>query len=420
MTAPPCLPSSDTIMLTFPARFALLLLLTLSPPLPAAKGKQKLVTVPPTPASSSPQAATLRIAYLGQPTGTPPLRPYFDPAPAEAGLQGARLGLMDDNTTGRFIGQKFELKEVTVPADGDILSAFKALLAEGYRYFLLNLQGPQILQLATLPEAQDSLLFNVASTDDRLRTADCKANVLHLLPSDAMKADALAQYLAKKRWKKWLLTRGATDEDQRLADALRHAAGKFGHKISAEKTWQYGFEDRRTPESEVPVFTQQAEHDVVVVADASLVFGDFIPYRTWLPRPVVGTVGLKPTAWDRTHEAWGALQLQNRFRELAGRTMTEVDYGAWLAARAIGEAATRTKSIELEANRPFLLSEQFSLAGFKGVPLSFRPWDHQLRQPVLLTTDRSLVAVAPIEGYLHPKNELDTLGTDEPETSCRF
>jgi ABC transporter substrate binding protein (PQQ-dependent alcohol dehydrogenase system) len=66
------------------------------------------------------------------------------------------------------------------------------------------------------------------------------------------------------------------------------------------------------------------------------------------------------------------------------------------------------------------LGEQFSLAGFKGVPLSFRPWDHQLRQPVLLSTERSLVAVAPIEGYLHPKNELDTLGFDAPETACRF
>jgi hypothetical protein len=43
-----------------------------------------------------------------------------------------------------------------------------------------------------------------------------------------------------------------------------------------------------------------------------------------------------------------------------------------------------------------------------------------LRQPVLLAADRSLVAVAPIEGYLHPRNELDTLGVDEAETRCRF
>ena len=67
-----------------------------------------------------------------------------------------------------------------------------------------------------------------------------------------------------------------------------------------------------------------------------------------------------------------------------------------------------------------MLSGEFALAGFKGVPLSFRPWDHQLRQPILLTTDRSLVAVAPIEGFLHQKNELDTLGFDQSENKCQF
>ena len=60
-----------------------------------------------------------------------------------------------------------------------------------------------------------------------------------------------------------------------------------------------------------------------------------------------------------------------------------------------------------------MLGGEFALAGFKGVPLSFRLWDGQLRQPVLLATERSLVAVAPIDGFLHQKNALDTLGFDQ-------
>jgi ABC transporter substrate binding protein (PQQ-dependent alcohol dehydrogenase system) len=100
--------------------------------------------------------------------------------------------------------------------------------------------------------------------------------------------------------------------------------------------------------------------------------------------------------------------------------MTEIDYGAWLAVRAIGEAATRSHSAQFDHVKAYLLGKDFSLAGFKGVPLSFRPWDHQLRQPVLLASDRSLVATAPIEGYLHPQNELDTLGFDAAESHCRF
>ena len=187
-----------------------------------------------------------------------------------------------------------------------------------------------------------------------------------------------------------------------------------------DKTWSHEFDDRRTPESEVPVFTQADDYDVVVVADETKAFGDILSYRTWLPRPIVGTSGLTAVSWDKTHEAWGALQLQNRFRELAGHWMTEVDYGAWLAVRTLGEAASRTRSIDFDKLKSFILGPDFALAGFKGVPLSFRAWDYQLRQPLLLSGERSLVAVAPMEGYLHPKNELDTLGSDEAESSCQF
>ncbi|MDD1651301.1 MAG: ABC transporter substrate-binding protein [Methylococcaceae bacterium] len=399
----------------------LLILTSISPLLHAVKSNRKPASEtsvkPVVPAVPN---AAMGIAYLALLPASPPIRPFFDPLPTDTGLQGARLGILDNNTTGRFTRQYFNLKETLVPVDGDLTAAFKGLIAEGYRYLLLDLPASEITHLAALPEGQNVLLFNIASHDDRLRAAECRANVLHLLPSDAMRADALAQYLAKKRWKKWLLVSGTTEEDQRYAEALRRSARKFGNKIVAEKTWGLRFENRRTPEAEVPVVTQDDDHDVVVVVDERLEFGDYLPYRTWLPRPVVGTAGLISSAWHFTHEAWGALQLQNRFREQAGRWMTETDYGSWLAVRAIGEAATRTRSVELDQIKSFLLGEQFSLAGFKGVPLSFRPWDHQLRQPVLLSTERSLVAVAPIEGYLHPKNELDTLGFDAPETACRF
>lgn len=366
------------------------------------------------------KADTLTIAYLTQEEPNPPVVPFFDPVVAERGIQGARLGIRDDNTTGRFTRQNFTLRETVAPADGDVVATFKALVAEGHRHVLLNLPAALIVQLAALPETRNVLLYDVASRDDALRAESCRANVLHLLPSRAMRADALAQYLSKKRWSKWFLAVGTTDGDKLYAEAVKRAAKKFGAKIVAEKPWEHSFDERRTPESEVPVFTQGADYEVLIVADETGLFGDFFPYRTWLPRPVAGTQGLVPTAWHRTHEAWGSLQLQNRFRDQAGRWMTEEDYGAWLAARAIGEAATRAKTLDFDKIKAFLLGDEFALAGFKGVPLSFRRWDGQLRQPVLLAADRSLVAVAPIEGYLHPKNELDTLGFDEPEAKCRF
>ncbi|MFM8443964.1 MAG: ABC transporter substrate-binding protein [Methylococcus sp.] len=363
---------------------------------------------------------TIALAYLSQIQANPPVRPFFDPIPTEDGLQGARLGILDDNTTGQFTRQTFTLKEHQVPAEGDLVAAFRSLVTEGYRFILVDLPAARIVELANLPEAANVLLLDIASQEDSLRSSQCKSNVLHFLPSHAMRADALAQYLTRKRWHKWFLVMGFGEEDKLYAEAVRKAAKKFAAKIVAEKTWAHVFDDRRTPESEVPVFTQESEHDVVIVADPGRSFGDLFPFRTWSPRPVAGASGLTPVAWHHTHEAWGALQLQNRFRERAERWMTERDYGAWLAVRAIGEAATRSQSAEFPAIQSFLLGDQFSLAGFKGVPLSFRRWDRQLRQPVLLAAERSLVAVAPVEGYLHPKNELDTLGPDEAESTCRF
>ena len=363
-------------------------------------------------------ADKLAVAYLAQTPANPPVLPFFLVQPVDAGLQGARLGIADNNTTGRFTHQHFTLQETRLSADADATAAFRQLLAQGHRHILADLPTATLAALAKLPEAAKVLIYNVGNSDDQLRGADCAANLLHLLPSRAMRADALMQYLSKKRWQKIFLSVGPEAADKQYAAAVQRAARHFGVKIVAEKLWQHRFDERRTPESEIPVFTQGVDYDVLVVADEAGTFGDFFAYRTWQPRPVAGTQGLVPSAWHFTHEQWGALQLQNRFRDQAGRWMAETDYAAWLAVRAIGEAASRVKSTDFDPIKTFMLGGEFALAGFKGVPLSFRPWDGQLRQPVLLATERSLVAVAPVEGFLHQKNELDTLGYDQPETQC--
>ncbi len=361
---------------------------------------------------------SMTIAYLTQEKEIPPALSNLDPIISDKGLQGARLGVIDNNTTGRFTKQRFLLQEVIVPIDGDVNLVFKSLVSNGIRQFISNLPAQALSDLIDLTEVEKTLVFDISTSADIFRSSQCKTNVFHLLPSRAMRADALAQYMLKKRWNTWFLVIGPTPQDRLYAAALKRAAKRFGMLIVEEKTWEHTYDARRTAQSEVPVFTQGVDYDVLVVADEVGLFGEYLSYRTWLPRPVIGSQGLVPTAWSRTHEQWGAVQLQNRFRKQANRWMTEVDYAAWLAARAIGEAATRTRSIDSDAIKAFILSDEFGLAGFKGRKLSFRKWNNQLRQPVLLASDRSMVSVAPIEGFLHPKNELDTLGFDAPETTC--
>ena len=98
--------------------------------------------------------------------------------------------------------------------------------------------------------------------------------------------------------------------------------------------------------------------------------------------------------------------------------MLPKDYAAWAAYRSLGEAVTRTKSGDSEVLREYILSDEFELAGFKGRAMNFRDWNGQLRQPIPLVTDRAVVAMALLEGFLHQRTELDTLGIDLAESRC--
>ncbi|MDD2864469.1 MAG: ABC transporter substrate-binding protein [Methylococcales bacterium] len=369
----------------------------------------------------SPAIQTIDIAYLSQ-TQNPPteMLSNLDPFVADKGSEGAELAISDNNTTGEFTKQKFVLHKFIVPADGNVSEAFKTNIAGKFSYVITNLNAENTLAVSDLAGNQDTLIFDAGTFDDALRNQQCRANTLHILPSRAMKADALAQYMMKKKWTKWFLVVGNAPEDALFAEALKRSAKRFGMKIVTEKKWEHTFDDRKTAQSDISVFTQSSDYDVLVVADEQGLFGEYLAYRTWLSRPIIGTQGLIATSWHSTHDLWGATQIQHRFYDLTRRNMEEQDYGAYLAVRALGEAATRTKSNELKTVREYLKSSALALQGYKGNALSFRAWDGQLRQPILLAAPRSLVSVAPVEGFLHPKTELDTLGFDEKESSCKW
>ncbi len=345
---------------------------------------------------------------------------------ANNGLAGAILGLADNNTTGRFLGQSFELSELTVTQD-DAIAKSETAVAGGAAVIIALAPANTLLALADNFKGRNVVILNAAAPDDALRQRDCRANVIHVAPSRAMLADALAQYMVWKKWTEWMLIHGSHPADQLKADAYRRAARKFGLKIVEERLFEDTGGARRTDsghvlvQRQIPKFTQRADdHDVVVAADETGVFGDYLAYRTTDPRPIVGDAGLIARSWHPAHEGWGATQIQRRFEKTNKRWMTDLDYQAWLAMRVIGEAVSRTSSADPAVLKEFILSDDFEVAGFKGQALSFRPWNNQLRQGVLLADGKLVVTVSPQEEFLHQKTRLDTLGFDEPEAECAF
>ncbi|PUB43433.1 ABC transporter substrate-binding protein [Pseudomonas sp. GV047] len=360
----------------------------------------------------------VQIGYLGYRPDPGPLLSNVIAEPADAGRRGAELAIIDSNSTGAFLNQRYSLTSATVDTPDALLAAAQAQHAQGLRLFVINAPAASLRQLsAALP---DSLLFNAGSPDDRLRSSDCLGNVLHTLPSRAMLADALAQFLVVRKWQKALLIVGPTEDDQAYAAALRRAAKRFGVQLVAEKAWRFDNDQRRSAQADMPLFTQTAEYDVVLVADERGDFGEYVPYQTWYPRPVAGTQGLTPTGWHKTVETYGAAQLQKRFEALAGRWMNDRDFAAWMAVRSVASAVSKLRQVEPMAIRQVEISEQLPLDGFKGRKLSYRPWNGQLRQPIPIVQPRALVSTSPQDGFLHPTNEMDSLGYDKPEVTCRF
>jgi ABC transporter substrate binding protein (PQQ-dependent alcohol dehydrogenase system) len=367
----------------------------------------------------------IHVGYLGRAGIRSTLSLVEQPADND-GIAGARLAIEDNNTTGKFLNQRFILDEVRVKDSDDVAKAATDLAGHD-DYIITDLPADALLKVADALRDRGTMLLNAGAIDDRLREQDCRANVIHVAPTRTMLADALAQYLVWKQWKRWLLVVGSHDQDKLYADAFRRAAMRFGAKIVQERTFEDTGGARRTDsgvtliQRQMPVFTQQAPaYDVLVAADESEVFADYLPYRTWDPRPVAGSAGLVPTSWSAAHDQWGAVQIQSRFMKLNMRRMTALDMQAWTAARMIGEATARTNSGDPKKVVAFLKGPDFSVAAFKGTRLTLRDWNWQLRQPILLADGRMVVSVSPQEGFLHQVSELDTLGVDRPETKCKL
>lgn len=377
------------------------------------------------PAAPTKAAADIMEFPFGVLRQFPPNPPWWNNIvtlpPDDDGVAGATLGVVDNNTTGRFLKQDYKIVAQELVPDGeDPMPAFNRLLASGAKYLIVSVPADALIKMADAAKDKGVIIFNAGATDDRLRQTDCRSEILHTAPSRAMLTDALAQYLVTKRWGKWLLLTGRHPEDKLYAEAVKRSAKKFGAKIVEEKTWEFGPDARETGNNVIPVFTQSSAYDVIVIADELGEFGPLIYYRSWDPRPTAGTSGLTPTTWSVTVTGWGAEQIQNRFFREAKRGMRPLDFQMWLAMRTIGEAAARTKSNDTKTLRDFIFGPRFELAGFKGGSFSYRPWDNQLRQPIVLTTQEALVAASPQEGFLHQTNPLDTIGFDKPESQCRF
>lgn len=347
-------------------------------------------------------------AYPGHPTGR--------------AIDGVTLAAEDSAFELDAAGIELVVKDVVLPNAAGLGKALAELKAARVQHVVADLPAAELRALVQAAPAAlgGAIVFNAAADDDVLRGAQCAAHLLHTYPSRAMLSDALAQYLAARNWRKALVLQGPQPGDALQLDAFNRAAKRYGIRTTSLKPFKLTGDPRERDLGNVRLLTgADRDHEVVAVLDSDGEFARTVPYATQLPRPVVGAAGLVATPWQPQWERNGGPQLSRRFARDAKRPMTGHDWAAWLAGRAVATVLVDLPKAPVAQQLKALRGGPVGVDGFKGPRLSFRAWDGQLRQPIFLSHVDGVIGVAPLDGVLHPKEVMDTLGVDEAESACK-
>ena len=318
-------------------------------------------------------------------------------------------------------GVTLQIREMSLTDASGLPKALADMKAAGVHHVIADVPTALLVGLAQQAPAAlgGAVVVNVSADDDALRNESCAAALLHTYPSRAMLTDALAQYLAERNWRKLLLLQGPLPADQLQASAMQTSARKYGLKILQTKPFKLSGDPRERDLYNTRLLTNDREHDVVAVMDSNGEFARTLPYATQWPRPVAGSNGLMAMAWHPQWERNGGPQISRRFQKATKRSMQSQDWAAWIAVKALASALSDNPKANVANQLKRLRAGEVFVDGNKGPRLSFRAWDGQLRQPIMLGHGDGVVGMAPLDGVLHPTEVLDTLGTDQRESKCK-
>jgi len=343
--------------------------------------------------------------------------------------------------------------------EATIRAARRLILTEGVTALVGGFDEAQTRALSEVADELGVLFFNIGSTADVLRGEGCRRNTFHVEGSAAMYLDGLVGWYSSLGARRWFLVSEATEQGRALLRRAEVAIAKAGGENvlvgSAEVIpGRYIFNDeidrlREVGPDIVLLLMSPVDHELFLAqfASAGLEFaitGLSFPvmqsrvFLTRLQQVASGTPSYRAALWETTLEENGAGELIQRFAARSGEPMDPTGWSMYAAAKILFEAVARSGSVETPALVQYLESPDAQFDVHKGVQASFRPWDHQLRQPLFLVeldTDAqwgvsldSRFALAQLIGELPasyppgstPVGILDQLGDGPEESRCRF
>ena len=146
-----------------------------------------------------------------------------------------------------------------------------------------------------------------------------------------------------------------------------------------------------------------------------------------MARDAIGVAGggatARAEAWDGSLTRFGADTLNQRFLTRFHEPMTSDGWASWFAVKVLWESALRQRSGDASRIAEYLAADSTQFDGHKGSPLSFRSWDHQLRQPLYVTSPGAgklarVNEVPEITGDVPARDALDRLGASTRTSTC--
>ena len=89
-----------------------------------------------------------------------------EPALTDEGIKGAQQGLVDNQTTGRFLKHSYALKERLVPEDGDVVAAVRCSARRRRAAVRRRSARPELLAIAPAADAAGAILLDARTSDD--------------------------------------------------------------------------------------------------------------------------------------------------------------------------------------------------------------------------------------------------------------
>ncbi len=381
-------------------------------------------------------------------------------AVGEAARMGLVLGAEDGALNGAMFGWSPEVVVANAPTPEAVERAARRLIArDGVTVLAGGYSEDQARVLSSVARESGALFLNIGATSDALRS-DCAAQTFHVEASDAMYIDALLGWFVRAGFRRWHIVQDGTAQGKARSDRARAALADrhWGAEIVGEDVVAPGDIGAIAP---ALTAIAAARPDVVLLLldwrsqldflASAAARGLEVPI-TGFPEPAAQTrdfyfaaaraaprqgAGYRAALWEATLDAYGARELNARFAGRWGRPMDPAAWTAYQAVKIATESAMATGSRQGRDLAAHLLGEGVVFDVSKGIGVSFRPWDHQMRQSLFLVKVAempseslsldAMLARAALVGELpaiympgtDPVERLDQLGDISNQKTCR-